>query len=101
VGSDYLRILCWTFITSGIVFVGSSMFQALGNTLPALAASFTRVALIAIPAFIFARMPGFELRWIWYLAVAASVVQVVMNLTLLRREFQRKLKPLEVAAAGI
>ena len=98
VGSDYLRILCWTFIMSGIVYVGSSMFQALGNTLPALVASFTRVALVAIPLFILSRMPGFELRWIWYLSAAAGVVQLAMNLTLLRREFRRKLRPLEVPA---
>jgi Na+-driven multidrug efflux pump len=98
VGSEYLRIVCWTFIMSGIVFVGSSMFQAMGNTVPALVASFTRIVVVAIPAFIFARLPGFELRWIWYLSVAAGVIQFTLNLTLLRREFQRKLRPIEIAA---
>src|SRR6266542_2198070 len=95
VGSDYLHILCWTLIMSGIVYVSSSMFQAMGNTLPALIASFTRVALVAIPAFILSRMPGFDLRWIWYLSAGAGVVQLVMNQALLRREFHRKLRPLE------
>ncbi len=99
VGSDYLRILCWTFIMSGIVYVSSSMFQAMGNTLPALVASFTRVALVAIPAFILARMPGFDLRWIWYLSAAAGVVQLVLNQALLQREFRRKLRPLEAIPA--
>jgi len=99
VGSDYLHILCWTFIMSGIVYVSSSMFQAMGNTLPALIASFTRVALVAIPAFILSRMPGFDLRWIWYLSAGAGVVQLVMNQALLRREFHRKLRPLEATAA--
>jgi putative MATE family efflux protein len=98
VGSDYLRILCWTFIMSGIVFVSSSMFQAMGNTLPALVASLTRVALVAIPAFILARMPGFDLRWIWYLSAGAGVVQLVLNQALLQREFRRKLIPLEAIA---
>lgn len=100
VGSEYLRIIAWTFVMSGIVFVGSSMFQAMGNTLPALVASFTRIVLVAFPAFILARMPGFELRWIWYLSAGAGVAQLVLNLTLLRREFHRKLTPLE-AAAGL
>jgi Na+-driven multidrug efflux pump len=95
VGSEYLRILCWTFILSGIVFVGSSMFQAMGNTLPALVASFTRIVLVAVPAFIVARMAGFQLHWIWYLSVAAGVVQFVLVLVLLEREFRRKLSPME------
>jgi hypothetical protein len=55
---------------------------------------------VAIPAFILSRTPGFELRWIWYLSAAAGVVQLVMSLALLRREFHRKLRPLEIAAAG-
>jgi Na+-driven multidrug efflux pump len=100
VGSEYLRIICWTFVMSGIVFVSSSMFQAMGNTLPALIASSTRILVVAIPAFILARMPGFELHWIWYLSVCAGVVQIVMNLSLLRREFKRRLRPIEMAAAG-
>jgi putative MATE family efflux protein len=98
VGSDYLRIISWSFVMSGVVYVGSSMFQAMGNTLPALIASFTRIALVAIPAFFFAHMPGFELRWIWYLSVGAGVAQFVLNLSLLRREYRRKLTPLESAA---
>ena len=96
VGSQYLRIISWTFVMSGIVFVSSSMFQAMGNTLPALAASFTRILLVAVPAFLFARMAGFDLRWIWYVSVAAGVVQIAINLTLLHREFGRKLRPFEV-----
>jgi len=100
VGSDYLRTLSWTFVMSGIVFVGSSMFQAMGNTMPALIASFTRIVLVAIPAVLFTRMAGFELRWIWYLSVAAGTVQLILNLTLLHREFRRKLRPLEIAAAA-
>jgi putative MATE family efflux protein len=99
VGSEYLRLIAWTFVMSGIVFVSSSMFQAMGNTMPALVASLTRIVLVAIPAFLFARMAGFQLHWIWYLSIAAGVAQTAMNLALLRREFGRKLRPLEVAAA--
>ena len=42
VGGEYLRIVAFNFIPSGIVFVSSSMFQALGNTLPPLLSSFIR-----------------------------------------------------------
>src|SRR5437762_1493351 len=74
VGVQYLRIVSWTFPASGVIFVGSSMFQALGHTLPALAASFCRIILVGIPAFILAHVSGFQLHWIWYVSVAALIV---------------------------
>jgi putative MATE family efflux protein len=91
VGEEYLRIVAWTFVASGVIFVASSMFQALGNTLPALAASFARMLLVAVPAIMLSRMPGFELRWIWYLSAATIVVQVTAVLWLLQREFRVRL----------
>lgn len=92
VGTEYLRIVSWSLFASGIIFVNASMFQAMGNTLPPLVASFTRILLVAIPAFLLARLPGFELRWIWYLSVGATIVQLLMNLLLLRREFRTRLQ---------
>lgn len=96
VGEEYLRIVAWSFIGSGVTFVVSSTFQALGNSVPPLMTSFARLALFAIPAFLLAGAAGFELRWIWYLSTASILVQAVMNLSLLRREFRRKLVPMEV-----
>jgi putative MATE family efflux protein len=91
IGAEYLRLISWGFVASGVVFVASSVFQALGNTIPPLITSFGRVVLIAAPAILLARAPGFQLRWIWYLSVAASLAQMFMNLALLRREFRLKL----------
>ena len=78
-------------MASGVVFVASSTFQALGNTVPSLVTSFTRVVLVAIPAFLLARLPGFQLRWIWYLSVASITLQMIMSLLLLRREMRLRL----------
>lgn len=91
IGAEYLDIVSWTFVASGVVFVSSSMFQAMGNTLPALMASFVRIVVVAIPAFLLSRLPGFELHWIWYLSVVAITVQLAITLLLLRREFHRRL----------
>ena len=91
VGAEYLGIVSWTFAASGVVYVGSSMFQAMGNTLPALLASLVRIVVVAVPAFMLSRLPGFDLHWIWHLSVIAITVQLVVNLLLLRREFHRKL----------
>jgi len=79
-------------VASGIIYVNGSMFQAMGNTIPPLIASFTRILVVAIPAILLARLPGFELRWIWYLSVGATIMQLCMNLLLLRREFRLRLQ---------
>jgi Na+-driven multidrug efflux pump len=90
VGDEYLRIISWNFVASGLVFVTSSMFQALGNTIPSLLASISRLAIVAVPAIWLTRIPTFELRWIWYLSVIAIVMQLGIILVLLKREFKVK-----------
>jgi putative MATE family efflux protein len=91
VGAQYLRIIAWGTIPSGIIFVNGSMFQAMGNTIPPLIASFVRILVVAIPAVLLSRMPGFDLRWVWFLSVASTLLQLAMNLYLLRREFRVRL----------
>ena len=90
-GVVYLRIIAFTYPFSGIIFVNSSMFQAMGNTLPSLVTSAVRILFVAIPIVILSRMAGFHLTWIWYLSVGAVIVQLVLSLLLLRREFRRRL----------
>ena len=93
IGDEYLRIISYNFVASGLIFVASSMFQAMGNTIPSLLASISRVLIIAIPVLVFARMPGFELRWIWYLSVVAILIQMTIIMLLLRRDGQPMQKP--------
>jgi len=97
VGEEYLRVISWGFVATGAVFVASSTFQAMGNTLPSLATSFLRVLIVAIPVMLLSRQPGFELRWIWYLSVGAVLLQVVASLWLLWREFELRLTSMEPA----
>ena len=91
VGDEYLRIVSWTFVPSGLIFVCSSMFQAMGNTIPSLVASVARIVVIAIPAIMLSRLPGFALHWIWYLSAGAIVLQLSIVLVYLRREFRVRL----------
>jgi MATE family, multidrug efflux pump len=91
VGAEYLHVIAWNFVASGVIFVSSSMFQAMGNTLPSFAASFTRVALVTIPVLLLMRHPGFNLRWVWYISVFSVAVQLLMALLFLRREFRVRL----------
>src|SRR5213082_3381906 len=91
-GSEYLRIVSLNFISAGIVFVTSSIFQGIGNTLPPLFSSMTRLILFAVPALLISRTPGFEIRHIWYLSVGSIVLQMCVNLLLLRHELDKKLR---------
>ena len=91
VGVEYLHIIAFNFIASGVVFVSSSMFQAMGNTMPSLITSATRIVIIAVPVLLLAQSPGFALRWIWYISVFAVVIQLTMNLLLLQREYRLRL----------
>jgi putative MATE family efflux protein len=91
VGAEYLHVVAWSFVASGVIFVTSSMFQAMGNTVPSLITSATRIVLVAVPVLLLAQTPGFALVWIWWISAAAVIVQLVLNLLLLQREFRVRL----------
>lgn len=91
VGAQFLRLVAWNFVASGLIFTCSGMFQALGNTLPALISSASRIFLFAGPAIWLSTRPGFALKHLWYLSVATVAVQALLSLWLLRRELTRRL----------
>ena len=91
VASGFLHIISFNFVATGVIFTCSSMFQALGNTLPSVISSATRLATFAIPAVYLSTQPGFQIRHVWFLSVATVAFQLLVSLLLLRREFRRKL----------
>jgi putative MATE family efflux protein len=88
IGADYLRIISWGFAASGIVFVSSSIFQALGRTVPPLVTSFLRNLAVFVPVLWLAARPGFDLTVIWYLSVATVVVHAAANFLLVQRQIR-------------
>ncbi|WP_426164337.1 MATE family efflux transporter [Sandarakinorhabdus sp. DWP1-3-1] len=91
VAVDYLRIISLNFVAIGLVFACSGMFQALGDTRPALISSIVRAVAFIGPALLMARQPGVALHDLWYLSVAAVTVQALVSLWLLRGQLQTKL----------
>lgn len=89
VGSEFLHVISWNFVATGIIFTCSGMFQALGNTMPALISSATRVAVFALPAIWLSSRGGFELHQLWLLSVATVLVQMSVSLLLLRRALNK------------
>ena len=64
-GGEYMRIVSFNFVAAGVVFTASSTFQGIGNTLPPLLSSMTRLIVFALPAALLARTPGFQIKYIW------------------------------------
>ncbi len=91
VGGEFLRIISWNFVATGLIFTCNGIFQALGNTVPSLVASGMRIVTFAIPAVWLAGRPWFELHHLWYLSVATIGFQALVSWILLRRELARKL----------
>lgn len=91
VGADYLRVVSWTYIASGLVMVANGLYQGLGNTVPSLLASASRLVTYALPLLWLARQPGFHLHQVWLLSAGSTLLQMLLSLGLLRREFRRRL----------
>ena len=90
-GGDYLQIISLNFVAMGIIFTSSSVFQGIGNTLPPLLSTSTRLLLFILPAIVLASRPNFHIKEVWYLSVISILFQAGVNLLLLRREFQKRL----------
>jgi Na+-driven multidrug efflux pump len=90
-GSEYLRIVSWNFVASGIIFAGSSTLQGIGNTRPALLASSLRLVLFAVPAYLLSRKTGFQMRHVWYLSTASVFAHMTVLLLMVRWQFRERL----------
>jgi putative MATE family efflux protein len=91
VGGEFLHIISWNFVASGLIFTCSGLFQALGNTVPALLSSATRLVTFVLPAIWLSTWPDFQLKHLWFLSVSTVTLQALISLWLLRGELQRRL----------
>jgi len=98
VAREFLRVISWNFVATGLVFVCSGLFQALGNTWPSLFGTVTRLLVFAPAALWMSRQPDFSLLQIWQLSVATVAMQAVLSLCLLRWQWRRSMA--SVARAG-
>ncbi len=91
VGTEYLQIISWNFVASGFVFTCSAVFQGLGNTVPAVVSSSSRLVSFVLPALWLSTQPHFAMIQVWYLSVASVASQAVFSLWLVRRELRLRL----------
>jgi Na+-driven multidrug efflux pump len=91
VGSQFLLVISWNFLASGIVFTCSAVFQGLGHTMPAVLSSASRLVSFVVPALWLAASPQFQLIQLWYVSVVSVTLQALLSLWLVRGEFHRRL----------
>ena len=89
IGSQFLHIISWNFVLSGIIFTCSSMFQALGNTLPSLYSSATRLITYSVPLIWVSTQPWFRLDHVWFLSVGTVILQTIVSFVLLQKQLRR------------
>ncbi len=99
IGSQFLHIISFNFVLSGVVFTCTSMFQALGNTLPSLYSSATRLITFSVPLIWMSTQPWFSLNHIWFLSVATVVLQTIVSFVLLQKQMRVRLSALAPAPA--
>ncbi|MBK7251746.1 MAG: MATE family efflux transporter [Gammaproteobacteria bacterium] len=100
IGAEYLRLVSLSFVANGVIFACSSLFQGLGNTLPALASSASRLVTFVLPVIWLSVQPWFEIVHVWYLSIATVALQAVASYWLLRRQLDERLRFGASAAGG-
>jgi len=91
VASRFLQIISWNFVASALIFTCSGAFQGLGQTLPALGSSATRILTFVLPAIWLTTLPGLKLDHVWYLSVGSVALQAIISLVLLHRVMRERL----------
>jgi putative MATE family efflux protein len=91
VATTFLVFISWNFVPSAIIFTCSGLFQAMGNTWPAMFSTATRILTFVVPVVWVSGTQDFAIENVWVLSVAAVALQALISYLLLRREFGRRL----------
>lgn len=84
VAKGFLALVAFNFIPAGYVYTVSGVFQGLGNTLPSLYSSMTRIAFFALPVIFLVLSANLELNYIWYFSIFSVYVQAIVSFVLMR-----------------
>jgi putative MATE family efflux protein len=99
VGTQFLQVISWNFVATGVVFTCSALFQGLGNTVPAVLSTASRIVSFVVPALWLASQPQFQLIQLWFASIASVTLQAALSLWLVRAEFRRRLTAAVAAPA--
>jgi Na+-driven multidrug efflux pump len=89
IGVEYLRYCSWVLVFGTVTSISNGVLQGVGNTLPGLLCSASRVLSFILPATWLSSRPGFNTREVWLATMLASLINAVLIALFLRRWFQR------------
>ena len=95
VGALFLHIFSWNFVAQGLIFTCSNMFQGLGNTLPSIISSATRLFTYALPAIWLSTQPYFRIEYVWDWSIVTTWLQAATSMALIQWQFRTRLGLLE------
>src|SRR5581483_449755 len=98
-GVEFLRVISVNLLATAVAFACFGVLSGLGNTVPTLISSATRIVLIVGVTWLLSFHVGFRPLWLWLVSVAAAVLQMRMKLYFLRRELHKRLGPAMAPAA--
>jgi putative MATE family efflux protein len=87
----YLRIMSWSLVVQAVIYSCSAFFQGIGDSMPALLSTATRIFTFALPAIWLSQEGGFHAETIWYLSVSTFALQAIISTFLARAEIKRRL----------
>jgi Na+-driven multidrug efflux pump len=89
VGTQFLQVISWNFVASGLIFTCSALFQGLGHTVPSVISAASRLVTFVLPALWLAAQPQFQIVQLWYVSVTSVTLQAALSLWLARGELRR------------
>ncbi|WP_020648842.1 MATE family efflux transporter [Solimonas variicoloris] len=94
-GAEFLRWISWNLLAMGVVAACGGVFAGFGNTLPSLFGTVVRFGFIVTVGLLLSAHADFAPVWLWALSIGGTLLQLALNLLLLRCELHRHLLPLE------
>lgn len=88
-GVHYLQILSLNLLPISVALVCFGVLAGVGNTVPTLIGAAARAGVLVVATSWLSTRPGFSPTTIWTWSVVAAVVQMVINVWLVRRQLQK------------
>ena len=89
VGITYLKIIVLVYPVVGISVICSRVCQALGEGMPLLITTITRVLILTAPLSYYFYIIGKPIEWVWFSQVFAIVIAAIISYTWMRHYFKK------------
>ena len=93
IGVPAMRIIACSFAGAAVAITLSSVFQAFGNAVYSMIATFVRQVVVLLPAVYLLSLPG-NINTIWWAYLVAEAASILSCLFFMRRVYKKKIEPM-------